>query len=152
MKFFARPALSLNPSRVLFVSGPGGKNRTAPRGTASLAPTPRVKRKNAAWKLTLHDESRDGFTLGKIRRVGNELAIPYQGAPVFNLETAPNERISALILDERMNLTHYGNVALPLAPEGEARLTLPDWKPGDSSLSFANSATARSGRDRKSVV
>ncbi len=136
MKFFARPALSLNPSRVLFVSGPGGKNRTAPRGTASLAPTPRVKRKNAAWKLTLHDESRDGFTLGKIRRVGNELAIPYQGAPVFNLETAPNERISALILDERMNLTHYGNVALPLAPEGEARLTLPDWKPGDRLFVF----------------
>ena len=35
-----------------------------------------------------------------------------------------------------MNLTHYGNVALPLAPEGEARLTLPDWKPGDRLFVF----------------
>ena len=136
MKFFARPALYLNPSRALFVSGPGGKTRTAPRGTAFLSPVPLMKRKNACWKLTLHDQDRDGFSLGKIRRAGDTLIIPYQNAPVFNLETAPNERISALALDEKLRPTHYGNIALPLSPEGEARLTLPDWKPGNRLFIF----------------
>ena len=137
MKFFARPALSLNPSQVLFISGPGGKTRTAPRGAVSLPPVPAMKRKNACWKLTLHDKNRDGFSLGKIRRLGDSLVVPYQNAPVFNLETAPNERISALVLDGRRRLTHYGNIALPLSPEGEARLTLPEWEPGSQLFIFS---------------
>lgn len=131
MHFFARPAMNLDPSRVLLISGQGAKPRSAPRDTALLPPIPPVKGRKAPWKLTLLDDSRRGFSLGKPRRMGDVLTIPYRNAPVFNLEHAPNERLSALVMGANRLLTHYGNIALPLSPHGEVRLSLPQLKRGD---------------------
>ena len=98
MKFFARPALNLDTSRVLLVSLESAKPRTAPQGEAVLAPIPRVKkRKGLTWKLTLWDKSRDGFALGQVRREGDTLVIPYQNAAAYDPSPAPNERVSALV-------------------------------------------------------
>ena len=138
MKFFARPALNLDTSRVLFSSLEQAKRRTAPQGAASLMPVPRVRRRRGqTWKLTLRDRSRDGFSLGQARWEGDALVIPYQNAAAYGPSSAPNERISALITGSGAAVKYYGNIALPLSPEGEARVRLPKWSRDDRLFVFS---------------
>lgn len=152
MKFFARPAANLDPGRILLISTPGGKPRTAPRGTAFLPAVPPVKGKKPPWKLTLLDESRSRFELGKPSRAGDVLTIPYRNAPVFDLEYAPNERLSALVMGANRTLTHYGNIALPLSAAGEVRLSLPDLKKGDRLFLFSEQCNGERRTDFSSPL
>ena len=149
MKFFARPALNLDTSRVLLVSLESAKPRTAPQGEAVLAPIPRVKkRKGLTWKLTLWDKSRDGFALGQVRREGDTLVIPYQNAAAYDPSSAPNERVSALVTDSGGRaLKSYGNIALPWSGEGEARVRLPDWKQGERLFVFSEQCNGEGETD-----
>lgn len=149
MKFFARPALNLDTSRVLFASLEQAKPRTVPQGAATLTPIPRVKRRRGqTWKLTLRDKGRDGFSLGQVRREGDTLVIPYQNAAVYDPSSASNERVSALVTDGGGTaLKYYGNIALPLSAEGEARVRLPKWKRGDRLFVFSEQCNGEGRTD-----
>ncbi len=91
---FARPAVVLDASRVLFTTPTTG-----------------------GWKLTLLDEARKDFAAGPATRSGNVLTIPYRNA-------LPGDRVSALIAAPDGKARHYKPLATPQSPDGEAVLDL----------------------------
>ncbi len=152
MKFYARPALNLDPDRVLFSSIGNSKAPSMPQETAHLAPVPKTKNaKGLIWKLTLRDDGRNAFSVGTPRRAGNTLRIPYENAVVYDPERAPNERISAAVTDAVGTvLRYYGNIALPTATRGTARLVLPELNAGDRLFVFCEQCNGPRRTDHSS--
>lgn len=126
-KMYTRPALNLNHNQVLFASAAiDGKERGLPQTPAVLKKVPKMpERKMKGWKLTLIDEKRNGFSVGRAVKQGDVLIVPYRNAVVYDQSLAPNERISAVVLDSGgTDLKYYGNIALPVSPDGEAQIDL----------------------------
>lgn len=93
---YARPAVNLDPGRVLFTTPVTG-----------------------GWKLTLLDHSRKDFAVGPVTQTGSLLTIPYR-----NARTGPGERITAIIAGEKGIVRHCRTLAAPECPDGEAVLDL----------------------------
>ncbi len=126
-KMYTRPALNLNHSQVLFASAAvDGKEQGLPQNPAVLKKVPKMPEKKVKdWKLTLIEEKRKGFSVGKPRIQGNLLFVPFQNAVAYEPSLAPNERVSAIVLDSGgTDLKYYGNIALPVSPNGEAQIDL----------------------------
>ena len=98
-KYAARPAFNLDLNSVLFTSAAvGGK----PDGGLNTVP----EYAGNEWKLTLKDNSRDGFSVSSAYMEGDSLKISYSGA-----KTGENEYISVVIMDNNGSITHYGRSA-----------------------------------------
>ena len=96
---YARPAVNLDASRVLFVTPVSG-----------------------GWKLTLLDESRKDFAAGPAIQTGSVLTIPYRNARPCS--PGWEERVSAIVAAPDGKVRHYQNLAAPEGPDGEAVLDL----------------------------
>lgn len=96
---YARPAVNLDPSAVLFVTPTTG-----------------------GWKLTLRDKTRSDFSIGPVIRAGSVLTIPYRNARPG--VPGREERVSAIIAANDGAVRHYKNLAAPQSSDGKAALDL----------------------------
>ena len=128
-----RPAMNLSTAgnNILFISAAeGGK----PAG--GLAEIPEYTEN--AWKLTLKDDARSGFSvtttnLSAYTR-GGTVKIGYTGA-----KTGTNEYVSAMILDAAGAPAYYGRSSAALTDEnGTAELTIPALAEGTYTLKVFN--------------
>ncbi len=119
----ARPAFNLNTSDVLFSSAIGSKTSTSVGANAltrlaSTAPT--------EWKLTLLDSSRRfGIHESKVQVIaGSTITLNYSGATVYS-NSAPNEYISAMIVDSSNTVLYYGRLKQPVYTADTMDVTIP---------------------------
>ena len=141
-KMYTRPAFNQYKDRIMLVSAAvGGKERTLPQGSAILKKVPALSpRKLRDWKLTILDSGRDGFSAAVEKKEGSLLTLSYRGAAVYDPEKSPDERVSAIVTDKaQTEIKFYGNIALPLSPDGQAQLDLAPLKlrEGDCILVFS---------------
>ncbi|MCR5846847.1 MAG: InlB B-repeat-containing protein [Lachnospiraceae bacterium] len=108
---YVRPAFNLNLSSIIFTSAANGGKPTNTIG--ALALTPVGEYTGNEWKVTLHDSSRDTFTVSKI---GNGNILPgsvcrfsYSNAKT-KADTSKDEYVSAMLFDNQDNLLYYGRI------------------------------------------
>ena len=130
----ARPAFNLNSSAILFSSAIGGKSF----GTVGAAALTKVLATSPTeWKLTLLDNSRnfDIYESKASVTAGSTITLNYSGATVYNASTAPNEYISAMIVDSSDTVLYYGRLKQPTYSAGTLDITIPyDLKSGSYNL------------------
>ena len=107
-----RPALHLNLASVLLTSAAEGGKSSGAAGADSL--TAVSNHSTNAWKLTLRDNSRDGFdarvAAGAVLQTKegySDWSIPvvYSGA-----KTGENEYVSVILADSKGKALYYGNI------------------------------------------
>ena len=104
----SRPAFNLNPESVLFTSAVDYTGGAVENYSGN------------EWKLTLKDESRNGFKASNTGIDGNKIQISYSGA-----KTGNNEKISYIITDkDQKEIKYYGNRAAT-SESGSVNITLP---------------------------
>ena len=118
-----RPAFNLNLNSVLFTSAAvGGKSATGMDSglTAVNGYT------GSEWKLTLLDSSRNFSVTETTAEVksGGTITLNYTGATAYDAGTAPNEYISAMIVDSS-GVQYYGRIAQPTSADGQVQITIP---------------------------
>ena len=122
-----RPAFNLDKEKVLFTSPAKDvkKGMVAEEGKLKAV----EDTDTTEWKLTLKDDSRNGFNLDtgdgkKVTIAGNTLTIPYK-----NATTGTNEYISAVV-EKNGSITHYGRLKAVensnTDKNGEVTVQLPD--------------------------
>lgn len=117
----ARPAFNLDLNSVLFTSAAENGKASGNVGADALTEVARIA-SIAEWKLTLLDSQRD-FSVGSGAINGSTLTTNYKDASIGN-----NEYISAIITDEKNNITYYGrlvNVTSEEQASGTVEITLP---------------------------
>lgn len=113
---FARPAFNLNTDSVLFTSAAvDGKSSDVGELTGNTA------NKGNGYKLTLKDSARSEFTAKPSKILKNAVWISYENATV-----GENEYISAIIVNNDGDVTHYGKLAKVEEENGTAALYLTD--------------------------
>ena len=126
MKFGVRPAFNLDLSKVLFASATdGGKSIAVEEGVVYSIPAAGGNE----WKLTLLDESRNGFASSATALTGlsgGAVMIPYSGA-----QTGSNEYVSILLCDSAGEVKGYGSCPVSGA-DGTACFVLPSGLPAGS--------------------
>ena len=114
-----RPALQMDPAKVLFTSAAvGGKQGGNLANVGSYS--------GSDWKLTVLDDSRAGFTAYCFKDDNGMRTIKYDGA-----KTGENEKITAMIVDSSGAVTFYG--------------ALTDAKAGRNTVMFSASGKLSSG-------
>ena len=120
-----RPAFNLDTTKVLFTSPAVDGKQSNAVGKDALKGVEDTD--TTEWKLTLKDDSRNGFNLDtdggkKVERQDSVLTIPYKDAT-----TGTNEYISAVV-EKGGSITHYGNVLEVSAGKesGTVTVQLPD--------------------------
>lgn len=108
-KIGVRPAFDLDPSKVLFTSCKDGGKSSGSTGADALKEVGTVS--GNEWKVTLHDSSRDTFSVSDCKLSGDQLTFSYAGA-----KTGNKEYISAIITDKPIddpeaNIKYYGRIA-----------------------------------------
>lgn len=119
----ARPAFNLDLHSVLFTSAAvGGKSAT---GMDSGLTAVNGYAGNE-WKLTLLDSSRNFSVTETTAEVksGGTITLNYTGATAYDAVTAPNEYISAMIVDSS-GVQYYGRIAQPTSADGQVQITIP---------------------------
>lgn len=102
LSFGSRPAMNLDQTAILFSSfAPGGKINSV-EGTLNTISSSNIV--PTAWKLTLLDSTRSGFSISITEASASNVTLSYSGA-----STGPNEYISAVI-DNNGTMTHYGRI------------------------------------------
>ena len=126
MEFGVRPAFNLDLSKVLFASATdGGKSIAVEEGVVYSIPAAGGNE----WKLTLLDESRNGFASSATALTGlsgGAVMIPYSGA-----QTGSNEYVSILLCDSAGEVKGYGSCPVSGA-DGTACFVLPSGLPAGS--------------------
>jgi hypothetical protein len=113
--YAARPAFNLDPSGAIFISpATGGKTGA---GFAAVQAGDAV----TEYKLTLPDGAHAAFAAESSALNNGVLTVAYEGSVVGN-----NEYISAVIVDERGEITYYGALAQPSEADGTVDITLPE--------------------------
>ena len=98
-----RPAFNLDSGKVLLASAAVGGKQAPDGGVMGAIPA----NETGEWKLTLLDESRDGFAAEcsyDTLRPGSAFALDYSGA-----QTGENEYVSALLCDASGAPVFYGS-------------------------------------------
>ncbi|WP_454964832.1 DUF6273 domain-containing protein, partial [Filifactor alocis] len=122
-----RPAFNLDTTKVLFTSPAVDGKQSNAVGKDALKVVEDTN--TTEWKLTLKDDSRNGFNLDtdngkKVTIAGNTLTIPYK-----NATTGTNEYISAVV-EKNGSITHYGRLKAVensnTDKNGEVTVQLPD--------------------------
>ena len=119
--FWARPAFNLNLGSVLFASAAENGKASGDVGADALTEVARIA-SIAEWKLTLLDSQR-GFSVDNTTIDGSTITISYKDASV-----GEHEYVSAVIMDEKNNITYYGrlvNVTSEEQASGTVEITLP---------------------------
>ena len=117
----ARPAFNLDLNSVLFTSAAENGKASGDVGADALTEVARIA-SIAEWKLTLLD-SRRGFSVDNTTIDGSTITISYKDASV-----GEHEYVSAVIMDEKNNITYYGrlvNVTSEEQASGTVEITLP---------------------------
>ena len=128
----ARPAFNLDLNSVLFTSAAesgkipaanGGGNQG---GEAADAIFEIGDYTGSEWKLTLLDNSRNFSVTDETAsgKPGDTITLNYSGATAYDAGTAPNEYISAMIVDSS-GAQYYGRVAQPTTESGKVSVTIP---------------------------
>lgn len=95
-----RPALKIDLNSVLFATAAeGGKTGDGALALVEIFP-------DSVWKLTIMDETRNGFAASTTGRDGDFVRVNYSGAT-----TGSNEYISAIIKNSAGAVTYYGRLA-----------------------------------------
>lgn len=146
----ARPAFNLNSSDVLFASAIGSKSATV--GANALAKV--ASTATTEWKLTLLDSARsfDIYETKASATAGSTITLNYSGATVYS-SSAPNEYISAMIVDSSDTVLYYGKLKQPTYAAGTMDVTIPaDLKTGNYTLKlFSEQCNANYDTDRASA-
>ncbi|MBE7008901.1 MAG: hypothetical protein E7422_07185 [Ruminococcaceae bacterium] len=114
---YARPACNLDAASILFTQLADGI-------TPAVNTVEKIQTTSdySAWKLTLHDSSRDSFwaevTASNASRSGGTVTIRYK-----NAKTDSNEYVSVLLCDETGAAVCYG-VSAPLTNAGQSSGTV----------------------------
>ena len=125
--FAVRPAMNIDPSKVLFTSpAEGGKSSGEPGADAMKEVGSYT---GSDWKLTVKDDTRPVFEASVIgsKTVLKDGAVKlkYEGA-----SAGANEYISAVIEDAEGNILYYGNIArntsADAADSGKAAINVPE--------------------------
>lgn len=81
------------------------------------------------WKLTLHDEERDGFAASLDSDSENNKDIGYENWKIninySDAQTGEDEYISVLLCDKDENVLYYGHIAEATAANGTAEVVIP---------------------------
>ena len=120
-----RPAVKLNLSSALFSSAAEGGKRSGRKGPGALQKVGDYA--GSEWKLTLLDSSRS-FSVTEqalTSESGETVELHYTGATPYDAAEAPNEYVSAMILDQTPSILFYGRLVQPSAADGTLQLTLP---------------------------
>ncbi|MDD4509325.1 MAG: DUF6273 domain-containing protein [Oscillospiraceae bacterium] len=129
-----RPAFHLDKSVILLTSAADGKV-SGTLGATALTAVPTTT--PSAWKLTISDAAHADFAVTTATRNGDVLTVSYTGATVYHADTAPNEYISAMILNGTSGaITHYGRLAQPTAADGTVDIDLSDVAMGSSDILY----------------
>ncbi|MBQ2679287.1 MAG: hypothetical protein IJF98_03725 [Firmicutes bacterium] len=102
-EYAVRPAFNLNLDYVLFTSAAEGGKASGTVGPDSLNETKGYS--GTDWKMTVKDDSRRGFTASLESESDNMFTIKYSGA-----KTGDNEYISAVIVNNKGEITYYGKL------------------------------------------
>ena len=119
----ARPAFNLDLNSVLFTSAAvGGKSANGMESGLTAVDA----YDGGEWKLTLLDDSRDFAVTEKTAsgKPGDTITLNYTGATAYHAESAPNEYISAMIVDGS-GAQYYGRITQPTSAGGQVKITIP---------------------------
>lgn len=121
----ARPAFNLNQSSILFSSAAEGGKFSGVTGAGALTAVSSAM--PTEWKLTLRDSGRsfDVAESAAAGATGEIITLNYTGATVYDSVSAPNEYISAMIIDSTDNILYYGRLAQPAGAGGTVNVAVP---------------------------
>ena len=125
--FAVRPAMNIDPSKVLFTSPAEGGKTSGEPGADAMKEVGSYT--GSDWKLTVKDDTRPVFEASVIgsKTVLKDGAVKlkYEGA-----SAGANEYISAVIEDAEGNILYYGNIArntsADAADSGKAAINVPE--------------------------
>ena len=124
--YCVRPAFKLNLSSVILASAAEGGKVSNNVGAGALTQIQLFG--GSEWKFTVHDSSRDNFS---VSRVGNGGVLPGEtiNFSYSDAKTGTNEFVSALLFDSSNNLISYGRIvdltASSALASGNASVTVP---------------------------
>ena len=120
-----RPACRVDLGSVLFASAAVDGKVSGNTGAGALKATKAYVGND--WKLTVKDASRK-FKVTETEAacyVNEKVELHYTGAEVFDAGTAPNEYISAIIMNQSGETLYYGRISRPTAADGKVELNIP---------------------------
>ena len=120
-----RSACRVDLGSVLFASAAVDGKESGNTGAGALKATEAYDGND--WKLTVKDAGRK-FKVTETEAacfVNEKVELHYTDAEVFDAGTAPNEYISAIIVNQSGETLYYGRISRPKATDGKVELNIP---------------------------